>query len=186
MAEKSARKSAREPKGVACMPEKSDEKQLQGRFRPGKSGNPAGRPRGTGFSARLRAELEAHGVEVVESVLNAAKGGDMRAAKLVLERILPPLRPTAEPLRMSIPLDEGLASAGEAILQAVVGGQISLEAGRDLIGMVSQQATIAGRQSGESGGSETEALQRLGDIMQANLNANIEAGRAIAQGDWKS
>ncbi|MBF0628911.1 MAG: hypothetical protein HQL91_11905 [Magnetococcales bacterium] len=66
---------------------------------------------------------------MIESVVEAAKGGDMRAAKLVLERILPPLRPTAEPLRMSIPLDEGLASAGEAILQAVVGQDFPQKSG---------------------------------------------------------
>jgi hypothetical protein len=65
-----------------------------GRFVPGVSGNPAGKPPGARARAtRLAEKLMAGDAEaVVNAVVTAAKGGDMTAARLVLDRIAPPCR----------------------------------------------------------------------------------------------
>ena len=62
-----------------------------GRWLKGQSGNPAGRPPGSPnrSQAHLR-ELLAGGAErVVKAVVQAAISGDMAAAKLILDRLLP-------------------------------------------------------------------------------------------------
>ena len=72
-------------------PETTDPKQGRHRFEPGQSGNPAGRPRGTRHRALVA--LDAIGAEGAEDVLRKvvedAKGGDMRAAEILLRRVWP-------------------------------------------------------------------------------------------------
>jgi len=60
-------------------------------FRPGQSGNPAGKPPGTKHHATRLAEhlMEGAAEAVVHAVLAAARDGDMVAARLVLDRIAP-------------------------------------------------------------------------------------------------
>ena len=60
-------------------------------FASGKSGNPAGRPRGSRNKSTLLLEklMVDDGEGVVRSVVNLAKNGDVQAARLVLDRILP-------------------------------------------------------------------------------------------------
>jgi hypothetical protein len=59
-----------------------------GRFVPGVSGNPAGKKPGTRHRAtRLAEKLMAGDAEaVVRAIIDAAKGGDMTATRLVLDR----------------------------------------------------------------------------------------------------
>ena len=64
------------------------------RFKPGQSGNPKGKTLGTRHRVTVLAEqLLADDVEsVVAKVVKAAKAGNMTAARLILDRILPPRR----------------------------------------------------------------------------------------------
>lgn len=63
----------------------------KGRFAPGTSGNPAGMKPGTRKQATMMAErlMSSDIVGVVRAVVRAAKGGDMMAAKLILDRVAP-------------------------------------------------------------------------------------------------
>src|SRR5207302_11121265 len=62
-----------------------------GRWKKGVSGNPAGRPAGSPnrSQAHLREILAGDAERGVKAVVQAAIGGDMVAAKLVFDRILP-------------------------------------------------------------------------------------------------
>jgi hypothetical protein len=62
-----------------------------GRWMPGTSGNPCGRPRGSGNRSHveLRNILMDDASRVVRRVIQLALAGDMAAAKLILDRILP-------------------------------------------------------------------------------------------------
>jgi hypothetical protein len=60
-------------------------------FEPGKFGHPAGKPNGTRHRITMLAEklMQNDTEAVVRAVVEAAKGGDMTAARLILDRIVP-------------------------------------------------------------------------------------------------
>ena len=73
------------------MAENSAGKQRGAPFQKGKSGNPNGKPKGTRHRITVLAEklMQDDAKDIVSAVLEAAKGGDMTAARLILERIFP-------------------------------------------------------------------------------------------------
>src|SRR5262245_104266 len=88
------------------MTEKSVLKQQRGRgrpFRPGQSGNPAGKPKGTRHRATMFAQqlLDGEAEAMVRKVIEKAKQGDMIALRLCLDRIVPPRRD--RPVHFEIP-----------------------------------------------------------------------------------
>ena len=103
-------------------------------FQPGQSGNPAGRRPGTGKIAKLRKSIEGDIPGIVQAMVAAAKSGDTAAAKLLLDRAIPALKPMDTPV--ILPMDGTLAEAGAAILEAVGAGQITPDqAGKLLQGL---------------------------------------------------
>jgi hypothetical protein len=70
-------------------------------FKKGTSGNPAGRKPGTVTKVgKLRAGIEAHVPGILETLAELAKGGDVQAAKILLDRVLPALRLSWRPWRL--------------------------------------------------------------------------------------
>lgn len=55
----------------------------------GQSGNPKGRALGTGTIQKLRAQIQQHIPAIIEVLKNRALQGDVAAAKLLLERVIP-------------------------------------------------------------------------------------------------
>ena len=98
-----------------------------GRWKPGHSGNPGGRPKKGAPGIR---ELRSSAPEVVAKLIEKAKGGDVPAMKLVLERVLPTLKPQTEPVEIEI--REGETHA-EAILRAAVEGEITPDQAGQLV-----------------------------------------------------
>jgi hypothetical protein len=97
-------------------------------FCKGQSGNPAGRPKGSRNRFTLLAEqlMQEDAEDVVRAVISAAKQGDIAAARLVLDRILPTRRGT--PVKFALPVisEEGdLAPALGAVLNAMADGVIT-------------------------------------------------------------
>jgi len=69
-------------------------------WKKGRSGNPAGRKPGTGAVAALRVALAEHVPAIIETLASAAKAGDTAAAKLILERVVPPLKTEELPVSL--------------------------------------------------------------------------------------
>lgn len=103
-------------------------KQIKGRFQPGQSGNPAGRPKGSRHKAIVALEtLMGNAAEdVAAAVIKAAQEGDTAAARLVLDRVMPARKDA--PISISLPPVDAVSdvvTAGEAVLRAVAAGQIT-------------------------------------------------------------
>jgi hypothetical protein len=98
-----------------------------GRFQPGQSGNPRGKPKGAIHTATLaaRALLSGELDEICRQIVAKAKGGDMTAAKIIVDKILPNAREV--PLSISLPpLNQvrDMAGVARAILDAASNGRI--------------------------------------------------------------
>lgn len=112
----------------------------------GQSGNPAGRRPGTGEVARLRAAIAQHVPEIVARLVERATvDGDAQAARLLLERVLPPVKAVALPETVPLPADGPLVARAEAVLRAMASGEASPEAATaalDALGAVAKLKAI--------------------------------------------
>jgi hypothetical protein len=95
-------------------------------FQKGQSGNPAGPAKGTRHKITLLAEklMAADAETIVAAVVTAARNGDMTAAKIILDRLVP--------VRRAVPFDlprieskADVVSANAAILAAVADGDLT-------------------------------------------------------------
>jgi Family of unknown function (DUF5681) len=110
------------------MTENSDEDQKPWRFKKGRSGNPAGKPKGARHKTTLLAEklMQNDAKNIVNAVLAAARDGDMTAARIVLDRIVPARRDS--PVTFAMPKIESATDASKAmtaILEAVAAGEVT-------------------------------------------------------------
>lgn len=114
------------------------------RFKTGQSGNPKGRPRkGTATAEALRAKLADRAGEVLDTVVEAALAGDLQAARLVLERIVPPLRAQSQPVELlGLAHCQTLTERATAILAAVGAGELAADTGAQLLGALGTVAKI--------------------------------------------
>lgn len=90
----------------------------------GQSGNPAGKTPGSGKIDKLRASIAAHVPGIIEAMVAQAQAGDAQAARLLLERVCPALRPVDAPTVLNLPADAGLVAQGEAVLLALAAGHL--------------------------------------------------------------
>lgn len=112
------------------------------RFKKGQSGNPAGKPRGAKDKrTELRELLRQHQADIVQKVVELAKGGDTAAIRLVLERISPPIRAADE--RVVVPLNgDTLTEKAQEIVSAISTGRISPDQGTRLLDALTACARI--------------------------------------------
>ena len=152
------------------MNEKSDKTETateKGRrgFRPGVSGNPRGRPRGSRNRTTLQLEkiLAEHGEDVMEQLLALAlRDGDRPALKLCLDRLLPPLK--SRPLTFTLPkikTAEDVIAAYTALFDALAQGQITME----------EAATLKDLLESMRRAVETEDLARRMARVEATMGA---------------
>jgi hypothetical protein len=98
------------------------------RFKPGQSGNPAGKPRGTRNATTLALEtlLDGQATALTQKAIDLALTGDMTALRLCLDRILPPRRD--RPVTFTLPpinSAQDAAATVSAVLVAVATGEIT-------------------------------------------------------------
>ncbi len=109
------------------MPENAGGKQA-GQFKPGKSGNPAGKPKGARHKATLAIEalLEGEAEELTRKAIELAKGGDMQALRLCMDRLAPPRKDRS--VTFELPAIDTLAdlpNATRALMDAVATGELT-------------------------------------------------------------
>ncbi len=111
-------------------------------WKKGQSGNPRGRPKGSRNKATLLAiaAMEGELADVVRVVIDAAKNGDLGAARLVVDKLIPATR--ERPLSIQLPAVvnvEDCAGAQAKVLAAVAAGDLLPSEGEALAGLIEQQ-----------------------------------------------
>ncbi len=142
------------------------------KFKPGRSGNPGGRPPGAKNKKTLVAlALDASSEDVAKRVVQEALQGDMTAAKLVLDRVAPPLR--AEGPRVQFHLDPNapLAAQGQQIIFAVSKGDMDVDTAQVLINCL---VSFAGLREHD------ELAKRITELEQ-NALAAATAGQVLGK-----
>ena len=98
------------------------------RFKPGQSGNPAGKAKGTRHRTTLAMDalLEGEAEALTRKAVAMALGGDTVALRLCLDRLAPPRKD--RPVAFALPAIESTADvvkASAALLQAVASGELT-------------------------------------------------------------
>jgi hypothetical protein len=114
-------------------------------FQSGRSGNPAGKPRGLRNRATILLEAIKDNdlTAIIITVVEKAKAGDLAAAKLILDRLLP--APKNRPVPIALQTigqwngSEAILAAYRAIVEAVTSGQISPAEGQELVDLIEAQ-----------------------------------------------
>lgn len=119
---------------MGAEPENTGAKQARGQFRPGASGNPAGKPAGARHKVTRAVEalLEGQHAVLTQKAIDLALQGDGPALRLCLDRIAPARKDS--PVSFALPPIKSAAdtvTASASLLDAVAAGDVTPdEAGR--------------------------------------------------------
>ncbi|MDP2835256.1 MAG: DUF5681 domain-containing protein [Pseudomonadota bacterium] len=108
-------------------------------WKPGQSGNAMGKPTGCRNKATMMvlSLMEQGAEEITQAVVNAARAGDLSAARLVLERLAPPMR--ERPISIALPdtaTSGGIDKAAQTVLKAAATGELLLGEAQALSGII--------------------------------------------------
>lgn len=98
----------------------------------GTSGNPAGRPKGSGDVAKVRAAMAEHVPALIAKLVQSALAGDIGAARLLLERTIAPLKASEEKSEMTL-VDGSLTDQGRGVIAAIASGELAPGQGAALL-----------------------------------------------------
>jgi hypothetical protein len=105
------------------------------------SGNPRGRPKGTGEVGRLRAAIAEALPDILAGLIERAQAGDVQAARLLLERALPAVKPVELP--EAVPLQgETLTQQGRSVLHLLAEGALGPGQAAGLLGAIGTLARV--------------------------------------------
>ena len=118
--DKAAAKSAQEQRGKP--------------FKPGQSGNPAGRKAGSRNKATLllQAMIVGQGEQIVQECIERAMAGDNALLKALLERLVPARKDAPVELKLPPLRPENLTKASATVVAAVAGGKLTPSEGEAL------------------------------------------------------
>jgi hypothetical protein len=126
-------------------------------FEKGKSGNPGGKPKGQTPKGLFREQVNAALPSIVQSLIEAAQGGDVQAANIILSKVVPNLKPTSDPVRIQASQDASLADRGLIVVHAATTGKLSADDASQVMGLLVSQAKLI---------EQSEVMERLEKIEQ--------------------
>ena len=131
-------------------------------FRKGRSGNPAGKPKGARHRATraIQLLLEGEAEALTRKCIDLAKAGDTTALRLCMERLAPAMKSRAVQLPMP-PIDtaDDVLKAQAATIEAMAKGHITPD----------EAATIAGVLEAKRKSIETGEIERRLTAVEANV-----------------
>ena len=141
------------------MTDKTVPKQLTP-FKPGKSGNPSGRPKGARNKTTMAIEalLEGEADALTRKAIEMAKAGDGPALRMCLDRLAPPRKDA--PVCFDLPPIKSVADAVEAssaLLSAVAGGDVTPDEAARIMSLLTSHKLLV----------ETGEFERRLEILEA-------------------
>jgi hypothetical protein len=124
---------------------KTGKKQRGAPFKPGRSGNPNGRPAGSRNRATLAIEslLEGEAETLARKVVELAKTGDLQALRICMDRLAPPRKDS--PVAFDLPelrtVGDAVMAMG-ALLKAVADGDLTPSEAAEITRLVQAFANI--------------------------------------------
>jgi Family of unknown function (DUF5681) len=112
-------------RGVFCPPQ---QRRTTMQFQKGQSGNPAGRPFGSRNKATVLMEglLEGEAEAIARKAIEMAKGGDMAAIRMCMDRLAPARRGAAISCELPpVETSGGAVAAMAAVIAAVAAGDVT-------------------------------------------------------------
>jgi len=113
------------------------------KFMPGQSGNPNGRPKGSRNKTTLAIEklLDGEAEEITRKAIDLAKGGDMGAIRICLDRLAPPRKDRhIEFVLPKMQKASDASDASAAIVKAVSVGELTPSEAGELMKVVESYA----------------------------------------------
>jgi hypothetical protein len=113
--------------------------------------------------------------DIITSLIGLAKNGDVAAAKVLLDRVCPPLKAQAMPISLSV--NGSLTEQGNEIINATLAGQIPPNIGSQLIMALSHQASslkLTNSRSGLKRWSRAMSLKTRLIKLETHQPANTE------------
>ena len=120
--------------------QKTEGRDAAGRFTRGNRASP-GRPPGRSQATLLRERLATDLDQILDNLLAQARAGDLQAVRLVLDRVLPALRPVEQAAEVDLPAG-GLAAQAQAVVQAAAAGGIATGQATQLVQALAGVARI--------------------------------------------
>jgi hypothetical protein len=115
-------------------------------FKPGKSGNPKGRPKGSRNQATLLVEalLDGEAETLTRKMIEKASEGDSTALRFCLERLLPARRERCVafdfPAKIETAVDA--AQASSSVLSECAAGNLSASEASQIMGLISSHVKV--------------------------------------------
>jgi len=135
---------------------KKTDRGQRGRFAPGNTASP-GRPHGRGPVAEMRLALATDLDKIIGTLKAQALAGDAQAIRIILDRVLPALRPVDMPTVLALPVDGTLADQARAVVQAAADGDLAPAQAAQIVTALSGVAKIV----------ETTELMRRIEALEA-------------------
>lgn len=113
------------------------------KFKPGKSGNPSGRPKGSRNSqTQLLKLLEPHAEKLINKMVEEALDGNDAALRLCIERLLPKAQRKSMEINLAELNEEEITSPTTIfpiILNEILTGNITPDEGKKIISLIEEQ-----------------------------------------------
>jgi len=107
------------------------------------SPNPAGRPPGINMrKTRIHERMLDQAGAVIDVMLQKALEGDAGAAALVVNRVLPVLRPESQMVTFALDVDQPVSKQVEQVLAAVAKGEVAPDIGKRIVDMVQALGSV--------------------------------------------